>query len=111
MVIDVFSHYVSRSVCAKVGRIRCLPEEKADPAKWEEKFKYPRDSADPEVRIALMDKYGIDAQALSFTAEGLRGFNPQEAAEVCRQANRDNYGCARPIRRGSSMSASSLCSM
>jgi uncharacterized protein len=91
MVVDVFSHYISRSVGERIGKIRCLPEEKANPAKWEEKFRYPRNNADPEVRLALMDKYGIQVQALSLTAETLRGFNPQEAAEVCRQANSENY--------------------
>lgn len=45
MVVDVFCHYISRSVGERIGRIRCLPQEKADPAKWEEKFNYPRNSA------------------------------------------------------------------
>lgn len=91
MIVDVFCHYVSRSVGEKIGKIRCLPEEKGDPAKWEEKFRYPRASADAEVRLSLMDRYGIEVQALSLTAETLRGFNPREAAELCRQANGDNY--------------------
>ena len=91
MVVDVFCHYISRSVGERIGMIRCPPEEKTIPAKWHENFPYPRDSADPEVRLALMDKYGIQVQALNLTAETLRGFNPREAAEVCRQANNDIY--------------------
>lgn len=91
MVVDVFCHYIARSVGERIGQIRCLPEERAIPAKWEERFRYPKNSEDPEVRLALMDKYGIDVQALTLTAETLRGFSPQEAAEVCRQANNDNY--------------------
>ena len=91
MVVDVFCHYISRSVGEMVGKVRCRPEEKALPDKWVEKFRYPRESADPEVRLALMDKHGIQVQALSLTAESLRGFSAAEAAEVCRIANSDTY--------------------
>jgi uncharacterized protein len=95
MIVDVFCHYISRSVGEMIGKIRCKPEEKASPAKWEERFPYPRQSADPEVRLGLMDKYGIQVQALSLTAETLRGFNAEEAAEVCRLANTDNDAVCR----------------
>jgi predicted TIM-barrel fold metal-dependent hydrolase len=95
MVVDVFCHYISRSVGEMVGKVRCNPEEKTSPAKWEERFRYPRQSADPEVRLALMDKYGIQVQALSLTAETLRGFDAEQAAELCRRANNDNEAVCR----------------
>jgi uncharacterized protein len=91
MIVDVYNHYISRSVGGKIGKVRCLPEEKDDPAKWTERFQYPRDSANAEVRLALMDRHGIEVQALSLTAETLRGFTPEEAAELCRESNNDNY--------------------
>jgi len=95
MVVDVFCHYISRSVGEMIGKVRCSPEEKASPAMWEERFQYPRQSADSEVRLGLMDKYGIQVQALSLTAETLRGFDAGEAAEVCRRANNDNDAVCR----------------
>jgi aminocarboxymuconate-semialdehyde decarboxylase len=54
-------------------------------------FPYPPQNGDPEVRLTLMDKYGIDIQALSQTTPVLLGLSPQEAAEVCRLSNDDNY--------------------
>ena len=64
MIVDVFCHYISGPVGDMIGKVRCQPEDKASPEKWAEKFRYPRQSADPEVRLGLMDKYGIDVQAL-----------------------------------------------
>jgi aminocarboxymuconate-semialdehyde decarboxylase len=95
MVVDVFCHYFSKSVGEMIGKVRCQLEERASPAKWEEKFQYPRQSADPDVRLGLMDKYGIQVQALSLSAETLRGFNAEGAAEICQLANNDNYAVCR----------------
>ena len=52
---------------------------------------YPVQNADAEVRLALMDKYGIDVQALSQTTPVLLGFGAEDAAEICRLSNDDNY--------------------
>lgn len=38
-----------------------------------------------------MEKYGIDIQALTQPTRVLLGFNPEEAAEMCRLSNNDNY--------------------
>jgi uncharacterized protein len=91
MAIDVFCHYISRSVAKQIGRVRSAPENRSLPEKWDEGFKFPRQSSDLEVRLGLMDKYNIEVQALSLTAETLRGFTVEEAVEICRLANSDNY--------------------
>ena len=90
MIIDVFCHYISEPIADRIRSVRCQPEDKAFHERWEEKFRYPRQSADPEVRLGLMDKYGIDVQALSLTGEVLRGFDAEGGAELCRLANDDN---------------------
>ena len=56
---------------------------------------YPVQNADAEVRLGLMDKYGIDVQAISQTTPVLLGFNPVDAAEICRLSNDDNYALCR----------------
>jgi predicted TIM-barrel fold metal-dependent hydrolase len=54
-------------------------------------FSYPPQNGDPEVRLKLMEKYKIDVQALTQTTPVLLGFGPEEAAEICRRSNDDNY--------------------
>lgn len=54
-------------------------------------FPYPVQNADPEVRLGLMDKYGVHVQALSQTTPVLLGFGAEDAAEICRRSNTDNY--------------------
>lgn len=83
MVIDVFCHHISKSVGNILEKGKYYGEGK--------EFPYPPQNGDPEVRLALMDKYGIDIQALSQTTPVLLGLSPQEAAEVCRLSNDDNY--------------------
>ena len=83
MVIDVFCHHISKSVGKILEKGKYYGEGK--------EFPYPPQNADPEVRLALMDKYGIDIQALSQTTPVLLGLSPGEAAEVCRLSNDDNY--------------------
>jgi aminocarboxymuconate-semialdehyde decarboxylase len=71
--------------------VRSAPENRNAPEKWDEGFNFPRQTADLDVRLGLMDKYGVEVQALSLTAETLRGFTVEEAVEMCRLANNDNY--------------------
>jgi len=40
----------------------------------DKEFPYPPQNADPEVRLKLMDKHGVDIQALSQTTPVLLGF-------------------------------------
>ena len=80
MIIDVFAHYISPTVSKMIEKGR-----------YASHYRYPAQNADVEVRIGLMDKYGIDVQALSQTTPVLMGFSPGEAAEICRVSNDDNY--------------------
>jgi aminocarboxymuconate-semialdehyde decarboxylase len=54
-------------------------------------FPYPVQNANPGVRLGLMDKYGVHVQALSQTTPVLLGFGAEDAAEICRRSNTDNY--------------------
>lgn len=83
IVIDVYCHHISRSVGKILNKLKYYGEGK--------EFAYPPQNADPEVRLGLMEKYGIDIQALTQTTPVLLGFNPEEAAEICKLSNNDNY--------------------
>jgi len=83
MVIDVFCHHISKAVGKLVEKTKYYGEGR--------EFPYPPQNTDPEVRLALMDKYGIDIQALSQTTPILLGLSNEDAAEVCRLSNDDNY--------------------
>jgi len=83
MVIDIYSHHISESVGKILEKTKYYGEGK--------EFPYPAENADPEVRLALMEKYGIDMQALSQTTPVLLGLGKEDAAELCRRSNDDNY--------------------
>jgi aminocarboxymuconate-semialdehyde decarboxylase len=77
MVVDIFCHHVPKSVGRGV---------KAD---------FPPGNADPEIRLGIMEKYGIDVQAPSLPAAILRRFDADDAEKVCRLSNNDNYALCR----------------
>ncbi len=83
MVIDIYCHHISKSVGKILEKAKYYGEGK--------EFAYPPQNADPEVRLKLMGKYGIDVQALTQTTPVLLGFGPDDAAEICRRSNDDNY--------------------
>jgi len=87
MVIDIFCHYISKSVEKILKKADYFGEGKS--------FQFPPQNADPEVRLSLMDKYGVGVQALSQTTPALLGLSPKDAAEVCRLSNDDNYALCR----------------
>lgn len=87
MIIDIFSHHISKSVGQIIGKGKYYGEGKQYP--------YPVQNADAEVRLALMDKHGVDVQALSQTTPVLLGFGAEDAAEICRLSNNDNYALCR----------------
>jgi predicted TIM-barrel fold metal-dependent hydrolase len=82
MIVDIYSHHISE----RVGKIL----EKGKYYGEGKEFPFPPQNADPEIRLGLMDKYGIDVQALSQTTPVLLGLDAQEAAEICRMSNEDN---------------------
>lgn len=83
MIIDIFCHHISASVGKLIEKGKYFGEGK--------QYYRPIQNADPEVRLNLMEKYGIDVQALSQTTPVLMGFGPEDAAEICRLSNDDNY--------------------
>jgi len=83
MIIDIFSHLISKSVGKIMEKAKYYGEGK--------EFPYPLENADPEVRLALMEKYGIDVQAVCQTTPVLLGLTDEDATEVCRLSNQDNY--------------------
>ncbi|MBW1997261.1 MAG: amidohydrolase [Deltaproteobacteria bacterium] len=87
MIIDVYCHHISKSVADIVRKYQYYGEGK--------EFPFPPQNADPEVRLGLMEKYGIDVQALSQTTPILLGLNQEETYEVCRLSNDDNYALCR----------------
>lgn len=83
MVIDIFCHHISEPV-AKIL-------EKGIYYGPGRQFPFPPENTDPDVRLGLMDKYGIDIQAICQTTPVLLGLSDDEATEVCRLSNQDNY--------------------
>ena len=73
MIIDLSSHIMTHEVAAKLSS--------------RENFKrlqknFAPESSDPERRIQLMEKYGIDIQVLTQTTPVLTGLNKAEASVV-----------------------------
>jgi aminocarboxymuconate-semialdehyde decarboxylase len=83
VIIDIYAHHISERVAKYVVKGKYYGEGK--------EFPFPPQNADPQARLALMDKYGVNIQALSQTTPLLLGWNPQEAAELCRMSNEDNF--------------------
>ena len=83
LVIDIFCHHLSKSIGPWMAKEKYYGDDKELP--------YPHQNADPEVRLRLMDKYGVQVQALSQTTPVLLGFNAGDAAEICRISNDANY--------------------
>ena len=77
MIIDFSCHIITREV-----------EEKLSTKNFQRLQKnFASESSDPEKRIVLMDKYGIDMQVLTQTTPILVGLGTEDAAEICRISN------------------------
>jgi len=83
MIIDIAAHHISKPVGKILLKTKYYGEGR--------EFSYPPQNADPEIRLSLMEKYGINMQALSQTAPVILGFGAKDAAEICRLSNDDNY--------------------
>jgi predicted TIM-barrel fold metal-dependent hydrolase len=83
MIIDVYCHHISQRVAKKLEKLRYYGPGR--------EFPFPPQNADPEVRLGLMDKYGVDVQAISQTTPVLLGWKAKDAAEICRMSNDDNF--------------------
>ena len=82
-VIDIYSHHLPHSIGPWMAKEKYYGANKQLP--------YPPQNADPEIRLGLMDKYGVQIQALSQTTPVLLGFNAEDAAEICKLSNDANY--------------------
>ena len=91
MIVDVFCHLISSSVGSIVENGRRARERGVTAEAGPRRFPFPRQNEDPETRLSVMERCGIDVQAVSLTMEALYGFEPAEAAEICRLSNNDNY--------------------
>ena len=77
MIIDFSCHIITKEV-----------EEKLSSKNFQRLQKnFASESSDPETRIVLMDKYGIDMQVLTQTTPILVGLSTEDAAEICRISN------------------------
>ena len=75
MTVDIFSHHISKSLSSLLkGGSR-----------------YPPQNSDPGARMNLMDKYGIDVQAICLATPALHGLGAEDATNICRLSNTDNY--------------------
>lgn len=77
MIIDFSCHIITKEV-----------EERLSSGNFQRLQKnFTSESSDPEKRIALMKKYGIDMQVLTQTTPILVGLDAGETAEICRISN------------------------
>ncbi len=88
MAVDIFCHHVPRSVRQLIKKAGFYEMTSSERSGWQA---YPANNADPEVRLQVMDKYGIEIQAICQTVPVLIGSNAGEAAEICRLSNEANY--------------------
>jgi len=82
MIVDIFVHYVKKQTLVLLEQTAGFRGSSRG---------FGKNSDDPEVRLGLMDKYGIDVQAISQTTPAISGMSPEDAARICRICNNDNY--------------------
>ena len=78
MIIDFSSHIITNEVEEALSSKKDFGLIKNN---------FAPDNSDPERRIALMDKYGIDMQVLTQTTPVLIGLETQKVSEICRISN------------------------
>ncbi|MBW1799968.1 MAG: amidohydrolase family protein [Deltaproteobacteria bacterium] len=87
MIIDIAAHYISKPV-------QKMFSENPQFGKAAQ-FPFPSKHADPEVRLGVMDKYGVDMQALLAhtwsTPPVLKAFTDEELDKIRRITNDENF--------------------
>ena len=78
MIIDIASHIVTWEVEEALAKKKDFKLIRKN---------FTEDNSNPEHRIALMEKYGIDMQVLTQTTPVLQGLEADEADEICRMSN------------------------
>lgn len=94
MIIDVFCHHSSRGIEQMIEKAVHRREAAGVRRSWTPQsiYPFPLESAKAESRLSLMDKYGIDVQAISQTTPALFGIGAEDAGEICARSNDENYG-------------------
>jgi predicted TIM-barrel fold metal-dependent hydrolase len=80
MIIDFSAHHIPEAIIARIQKTKFGKGKKDIDS-----------NSDPGFRIGLMDKYGVDLQALSLSAPRLLAFGDNEVSEICRLSNSLNY--------------------
>jgi predicted TIM-barrel fold metal-dependent hydrolase len=83
VVIDFSAHHITKRVTDYISKTKWYGPGTI--------MEFPAHNANPDSRLALMEKYRVDMQALTQTAPVIVGLSPEDAAEVCRISNDDNY--------------------
>jgi predicted TIM-barrel fold metal-dependent hydrolase len=83
MIIDIYCHHIPKEAAKFLAKAKHYGEGK--------EFSYPVQNADPEERLRIMEKYGVDMQAISQTTPTLLGLSPKDGAELCRVSNDANF--------------------
>ena len=78
MIIDFSSHIITRAAEEKLSSRENFQRLQKN---------FAAESSDPEERIRVMEKYGIDMQVLTQTTPVLVGLKAEEAKEICRITN------------------------
>ena len=78
MIIDFSSHIITRAAEEKLSTRENFQRLQKN---------FAAESSDPEERIRVMEKYGIDMQVLTQTTPVLVGLKAEEAKEICRITN------------------------
>jgi predicted TIM-barrel fold metal-dependent hydrolase len=82
MIIDFSAHHIPESIIKKWEKTKSGQGKQ---------FIYSPQNADLDFRLGLMDKYGVDMQALSLSAPALLAFGNDDVSEICRLSNKENY--------------------
>jgi predicted TIM-barrel fold metal-dependent hydrolase len=78
MIIDFTSHIITWEVEEALAKKRSFKLIQKN---------FAEDNSNPERRIALMEKYGIDRQVLTQTTPILQGLDAEEAGHICKLSN------------------------
>ena len=87
MIIDIAAHYIPITIQKMFAENLHFAKAATYP--------FPPSNADPEVRLGLMEKHGVDMQALLahtwITPPVRKAFTPKEQEQLRKISNRENY--------------------
>jgi predicted TIM-barrel fold metal-dependent hydrolase len=96
MVVDIYCHHSAGSIEELIRQAdRAGHGEAASDNSSSVSFPFPVKASSAEQRLAVMDKYGIDAQVICQTTPSLFRIPPDEAARICTASNSENYEMCR----------------